>query len=336
MPKLWQQAAAASLAVMVTVLVPVSSAFADSKPYFQTLYGGPFAGGAFKDAGGSCSTNYQTPYGGGGSPDYYQGAIMAFGTTGPREGAHSSLDAFALGKIEGDGAAAKQYGFYSGNSGFNQLSYSNVNTASPAISDFWGGNLEGQAAGAHCIPDYYDSFLDMDGATTYSVSRTIVADGSTKNVSAGSKEIIFVDGDAYIGGNVVYGSHTVDNVPKFALVVKGNIYIGPNVTQLDGWYIAQPDGANGGEIWTCHDNSSDLPKDTWMRDNCDSSLTVYGAFTAAQVNLGRINGNISGSSAETINYTPEMVLGGSFFEDTSASEGATGAIQSLVNLPPIF
>jgi hypothetical protein len=333
MPKLWQQAAAASLAVIVTVLVPVSAAFADTKPYFVTQYGGPFAGGAFKDASGSCSANYQTPYGGG-TPDYYQGAIMSYGTVGgSRQGAHSGLDAFALGKIEGNGAT--QYGFYSGNSGTGALSFSNVNAGSPTISDFWGGNLEGQASGAHCIPNYYDNFIDMAGATKYGSSRTIVANGSTKTVSAGSKEIIFVEGNAYIGGNIQYAAHTMDNIPKFALVVKGNIYIGPGVTRMDGWYIAQPNGSSEGEIWTCHDGAA-KPTDQWMRTNCGTNLTVNGALTAAHVYLGRIAGNLGGASAETVNFSSEMVLGGEFFEGSNAEEGSTGAIQSLVNLPPIF
>jgi hypothetical protein len=73
-----------------------------------------------------------------------------------------------------------------------------------------------------------------------------------------------------------------------------------------------------------------------MRTNCGTNLTVNGALTAAHVYLGRIAGNLGGASAETVNFSSEMVLGGEFFEGTNAEEGSTGAIQSLVNLPPIF
>ena len=332
MPKLWQQAAAASLAVLLVVLVAASSASAaDSKPYFQTQYGGPFAGGWFDQGSNSCrgSSDYQSPYNPSGTPDYYKGAIMAFGTAGsPRQGAHSGLDAFALGKIEGNGAAAKQYGFWSGRSGTGSLSFANVNSG---ISDFWGGNLEGLLSYAHCIPDYFGT---KSSSATQSLSGNNTISGRT--VAAAAKQLIFVNGNVYISGNITYGAHDSSNIPKFALVVKGNIYISPDVDQLDGWYIAEPAGSSGGEIWTCHDGT-DKPTDQWMRDRCDDKrLTVNGAFTAAHTYLGRIGGDVGGTQAENFNFTPEMVLGGPFFDETSASSSSTGAIQSLINLPPIF
>ncbi|HEX5395399.1 MAG TPA: hypothetical protein VFW52_03565 [Candidatus Saccharimonadales bacterium] len=331
LPSFWQQTAAASLAVIITALVPVSVAIADTKPYFITQYGGPFAGGAFKDSAGLCSTNYQTPYSA--SPaNYFQGAIMAFGTVSApttRSGAHSEQDAFALGKIEGNGA--KQYGLYSGISGNNALSFSNSNTSSPSISDFWGGNLEGLLSYSHCIPDYYGT---KSGSATQSLSGSQTISGRT--IAAGGKQLIFVNGNVFINGDIQYAAHDSSNIPKFALVVKGNIYISPDVHQLDGWYIAQPNGAAGGEIWTCHDGTN-KPTDQWMRDKCDDNrLTVNGAITAAHVYLGRISGNLGSAPAETVNFTPEMVLGGPFFDETSAGSDSTGAIQSLISLPPIF
>jgi hypothetical protein len=339
MPKLWQQTAAASLAVLMAILVPVSVSAADSKPFFQTQFAGPFAGGSFDNGSpGTCrgSADYQSPYpSGGGTPDYYKGAIMAFGTVsgGARQGAHSNLDAYALGKIEGPGPAGAQYGFYTGNgsSSTGGLSFAN---SSSGISDYWGGNLEGLLSYSHCIPDYYGT--KSGSATQTRGGGTIVSNGSTKTINAGGKEIIFVNGNAYIGGNIEYASHDATNIPKFALVVKGNIYIGPGVDRLDGWYIAQPDGSNSGEFWTCHDGSN-KPTDQWMRVNCDDNrLTINGAVTAAHVYLGRISGSVGGPAAETVNFTPDMVLGGPFFDETSAGSGSTGAIQSLISLPPIF
>jgi hypothetical protein len=72
-------------------------------------------------------------------------------------------------------------------------------------------------------------------------------------------------------------------------------------------------------------------------------LTVNGSLIARQVNLFRTNGDISSAAsgeasnspniAETINYTPAMLVGGPFFNPPPTK---TLDIESLVNLPPLF
>jgi len=348
MPKLWQQAISAVLAILFTALVPLSTASADTKPYFRTLNGGPFAGGWFNSGIDSCSTStdYQSPFVGPGPNQYYRGAIMGWSDLGtPRgTGASSNLDAFATGLIEGKGSP-DFYGFYTGLAGNNPLSLANVNSFS--VSNFWGGVLEGAAGGEHCVPDYYGTKqVGVPPAWTGSfaaVSPTnqfIWSGGSLSGtVPAGKTVIIFVNGNVNITGNITYEPHDITNVPKFALVVRGDIRISSTVTQLDGWYIAQPtSGTTRGVIWTCNNGTDTIP-DTFIRSNCNGRLTINGALTAKQVNLARINGNLGSSSAEDVNFSAAMVLGGPFFEAAPGGGGGStsaGAIQSLISLPPVF
>lgn len=353
MPKFWQQALGAALAILLVVLLPISTVSADTKPYFRTLNGGPFAGGWFGD-GCSASADYQSPYKGA-SFDPYKGAIMGFLDLG-NGGASSNLDAFATGLIEGETTAPDdKYGFSTGlpsagpgPTGSRSLSFSNVAPSSPSIGDFWGGILEGASGGEHCIPDYFGT-KDTNIVGSWNGINYIESGQRTSSstdmpagvIPSGNKLIIFVNGNVQINGNITYGSNNLSSVPKFAVIAKGNIYISPNVTQLDGWYIAQPtSGSSGGVIWTCSNGTEPLP-DTYLRTTpgCSTKLTINGALTAKQVNLSRIGGNIGTvTSAEDVNFTAAMVLGGPFFEETTSGGGSSsaGTIQSLISLPPVF
>lgn len=340
----------ASTTLTAALLTSTGLALAESRPYFVANDGDVFTGGWFYDPGGLCQTGAATYQ----APDYsdlngtrYDGAIMAFGTLGPpRVGASDNLDAFALGMIEG---GASSYGFYTGLSGSSDLSFSNDNLP----NQYWGGIFEGDGARPdHCIPDYWAKQSELPAATSagsvnfnagngkYLVnpSGTLTLPGGT--VGASKNLAYFINGDVFITGNINYdAASTADNIPKFVLVVRGNIYIAPGVNEIDGWYIAQPNGTNDGVIWTCHDGNpaNSQPQDTWVRTNCDGPLTVNGAFTAKQINLLRINGGLNtaapaGPPAEIFNYTPAMVIGGPFF---NAPPGQ-GSLDSLISLPPVF
>lgn len=312
------------------VAVPV---YADSKPYFVTQNGGPFTGGWFRPGTGACGANYQQPTFGSSVGNKFRGAVLAFATPS-RTGANSNLDAFATGIIEGN--SSNDYGFYTGLAGVGpspngtrSLSFSNA--GSLGASDFWGGFFEANGtAHAHCIPDY----------ATISAGSTALPPGNFtgRTIAANTKITYLVNGNVNITGNVVYGPHDMTNVPKFRLIVRGNIYIAPNVTQLDGWYVAQPSsGTTGGVIWTCSNGTEPL-SDTYIRANCNNKpLTINGALTAKQVNLTRVNdgSGIPGSPAETVNFSPEMVLGGGF-SDNGSTSSTSGTIQSLISLPPVF
>lgn len=177
---------------------------------------------------------------------------------------------------------------------------------------------------------------------------------------------IYVSGNVYIGDNIKYENHDASSIPKFALIVSGSIYIGPNVTQLDGLYIAQPAtnnaatvSADDGVIWTCHPSNT-ATLDYFYPPTCTSPLVVNGALIAKQVNFLRVRGDIGSAStnednpsttitncttspyggcnvAETINYTPDVIMGGGFF-NSSSSSSSSGAlpVDSVISLPPVF
>ena len=350
-------------AVLVS-LVP-ASALADTKPYFKVFGGSVFAGGEFNSGASSCSTsdsNYQAPsY----APltNQYEGGILAFATSA-RLGASTDFGAFAMGLIEG--SPATQYGFYTGASGTNTLSFANSNGA--ISTNYWGGYLAGASPQAHCIPDYYDTkqssptnlgtaaSVDLSSLSSkqYIVTPTgaSVAITASTGIANSTNVTLFVNGNAYIDGNIDYASgYTADQVPKLALVVKGEIYIDHSVNEMDGLYIAQPtSGITGGDIWTCHDGTNSAPDPTWVRNNCGSGtgdcskqLVINGAVIAQQVLLLRTNGDLANASTnepssscnigEVFNYIPAMVIGGGFF-DPPASQ--TPNLDSLISLPPVF
>lgn len=353
------------------VLAPIATVHA-TKPYLK-VFGADVMSGGWFSAGGSCNTaagsNYQDPnYPG--SPDNRVGGILAFskedGSGNGAGGASSQYGAFALGIIEGNGAAS--HGFYSagaltavGSTPKNKLSFANDNAAAP-----WGGFFEGNVRQSACVPDYYAklatttaSGLGVLTSATGTGAYTATASGSDPynvtagavNIAAGRRITIFVNGNAYIGHNITYQLDGESNVPKFALVVKGNIYIDPSVTRIDGVYIAQPAGsivaADDGAIWTCHRDDS-YPVYTDFISACGNPLTVNGSLIAKQVNFLRTRGDVtvaatsedslsgatsSNNIAEIVNYTPAMVVGGPFFNQPP---GPTLKVQSIISLPPVF
>jgi hypothetical protein len=313
-------------------------------PYFKTAGSDLFAGGWFTNASSQCvAANYQNPtYGGGAPSNQYTGAVMTFAEAS-RAGASSDLGAYALGILEGN--APSHYGFVTGPAGTNSLSFANTGSY---LGSNWGGLFEGAGLNSNCIPNYFDTksvgatspgSINLNAAKgVYNVGSTTLGGGT---VPAGANIAYFVSGDLTITGDVRYAAHTASTSPKFVVVVRGNIYINHTVQQLDGWYIAQSTAggtpaSNDGRIWTCRDGSVGSTDDIWIRTSCKSPLTVNGSLTAKQVNFGRIteNGNpLPAAPTEVVNYVPEMALGGGFFNQQNS---ASGKIQSLISLPPVF
>ncbi len=352
------------ISYIVSSLLLAAVAYADTRPYFKAYGADTFTGGWF-NSGSTCNNtdaNYQRP----GTSDL-TGGVMAFAkydaAGNKSSGAGSEFGASALGSVQGD--AAKTYGFSTASSGYKNLTFANEQE--------WGGFLEGTNPQTHCVPDYFGTKQNSPQAVTNNndVDVSSLASGQHKaspgggittvhangKIGADKKITLFVEGDVFISKDssnegITYdarSSYTADNAPKFALVVKGNIYVAPDVTQLDGLYIAQPDStpASSGVIWTCHTNNANVPTDVFVSAACRTKLTVNGAFIAKQVNLLRIqpnsaNGGIdsavaneppsSANIAEVFNFTPEMVVGGGFFNPTTS----TNKIESLINLPPVF
>jgi hypothetical protein len=281
-----------------------------------------------------------------------------------------------LGEIDGRRAGDGFYsdaGQASGNSVKN-LTFANTNGLS------YGGEFEGSVRQSNCIPDYY-SRMPASAVTINNISQAIGSNkgdykasaapgtvfkltngGSTRTIGVGERITIYVDGDVYIDNNIVYSAAaTVTSVPKFALIVKGSIYIDKGVTELDGMYVAQPADkssaaikADDGVIWTCHPPNTDVLDYTYP-PNCSSPLVVNGALIAKQVNFLRVKGNIdsanpaedslstvsncqSGSCnvSEVVNYTPAVIMGGNFFSSAGTSSTSGLPVGSVISLPPVF
>jgi hypothetical protein len=343
---------------------------ATTNPYFKTYGADVFTGGWVNSGQNSCnpaSADYQ-------APDYvngsvlHRGGIMAFNlaSTSRIAGASSEFGAASLGFIEGSSGSSDTHGFSTGTGTKNELSFANTksNSSNLDLSSYWGGFIEGNTRQTHCFPDYYttkqnspSTVANLNDVSSFSgqkkiSSSSVITMQSSGNIAGGKNITVFVDGNVYIDSNITYEArsyYTADTAPKFALVVKGSIYVSKNVTELDGLYIAQPDPdvndittADTGVIWTCHGSSTTVPTGSFVSQNCRNKLSVEGALVAKQVVLLRAIGDVASATvneskssaniAETVNFIPEMITGGAFFDD----DGSTSDIESIINLPPIF
>jgi hypothetical protein len=351
-----------------------------SRPYFKVFGNDVFTGGGFF-SNGSCNTStglgttYQDDQTLSSDPRY--GSVMAVAKvdssfTKPQGGASSQYGAISLGKIEGSGSSTDpaHLGFYSQGAFAATGSSSDINSLTFANNGSkFGGSFQGLIRQSHCVPDYFGTKQNNPHVTSGDVSGLSSLNGqylfgnpgvTTVNggaIANGRNVTLFINGDAYINGNITYlGGYDTSSVPKFALVVKGNIYIDPSVTELDGLYIAQPKPnisgfaqLTAGVLWTCHDSNTTDPSAAYLSGPCSNQkLVVKGAVIARQVNLSRTKGDVNNAStaedslpnalgssniAEIIDFTPEMVIGGGFFSPSSAT---SYNVESLISLPPAF
>lgn len=365
-----------ALFALITML-PVATAYADTYPYLKVTNGDLSAGGWF---GASCNQasdpNFQDAfYTGGGISDNSAGGIYTYADnpgSGYR-GSSSQYGAYAQGMIDN---ASSPNGFFSGSANtvatHTVLSFANIyNLGSPPTpggysSGIWGGSTHDAA---QCIPDYFtvkqpSSTTALSPSAPPSATGAYTADGTGANafalntaawtIPAGANISIFVNGNVYIGANINYAAHDTTNIPRLAIIAKGDIFVdGNNVTNLDGLYIAQPDSSKfndstnaivsdntQGVFYSCHGQSAGQTIDSgFLIGNCQKPLVVNGAVIAKQVNLLRISGDISGAPAETFNYSSDMVLGGPFFPGSSSGGSSitgTPEFDRIVSLPPVF
>lgn len=311
-----------------------------NKPYVSVYGGDVSAGGGFGNACAGAS-NIEA---------YYKAA-----------GSGTQLAAFAGGTISGFKSAMLRGSLPMAPNG---LSFGND------------GALGGFAQANECTPDYYsvEQYDDGSRKTVINGNRTQDVSGLTDNAQTvingdltiedslpGPLEApfvghhtIFVDGDVFINKNIKYanvgsGWATIVDIPYFTLIVKGNIYIAPGVSELTGKYIAQQNGsdANTGHIYTCAPSIGVTYNTTGSAiwDSCRSNkLTIYGQFVANKIHFVRSIGTISeGSSgeragaskaAEEFIFSPEMYLGLPATRPTATS--TSGVYESVTNLPPIL
>ena len=304
-----------------------------AKPYFK-LNNGDIAAGMGAAVGSSCPG-----WGTSGS-----GTLTSwnFGSIASNFGAGTNLAAYALGVIDGFASAQSAAGFpASGSSPPTGLSFAST-------AGTFGGSFGG---GIACPSDYYATLPtpaspltgafavpDTNNAYTVTSAAAQITGGNITTVATGGhRPVIYVDGDIRITGNITltHGA-TIASLSSFYLIVRGgNIYIDPGVTQLDGVYIAQPNGAVGGKIYTCSAPGNNPPRTAPSDLNgvCRNQLIVNGAFIAKELKLYRsIGSQTPGPPAEIFNYTPATWLAA----PTSIGDSELGGYDAITSLPPIL
>ena len=261
------------------------------KPYAHFFGLDVSAGGNFANGDDKCF---------GASPTL-GGIATSFKAAGPpARGSAVQYGALALGPVGGFGSASLRTSMPFSQNG---LTFANSGTF---------GNLGTK----HCVPDYFStkpaslvkSATDVNLApfnsshSTPTVSQTWYGrspgtnikgfGGSGGGIAKNNRIAIYITGNAYIDQDIVFKNTawaSRDEVPSFYLVATGNIYISPDVTQLDGVYIAK------GTIYTCAKNTFTRYDGVELVANCSNQLIVNGAFIAQQVNLYRTFGSLRNS-----------------------------------------
>ncbi len=272
------------------------------------------------------------------------------GTSGlGNAGAGTNLAAFSRGQIRRFASAQGRNTFPRPTS---ELSFSSI-----VFGDLFGGVL---TYSRPCPTDYAATRLatttsPIAGTTTvpstnnayYASSNLVINSGGPPiTIGLNSRPVFYVDGDVYINSNIqlASGAATIAQLPNFYLVVKGNIWIAPSVTQLDGVYIAQPSGAaNSGRIYTCslRFGGINLPPTAGMLSNSGvcrtNQLTVNGAFLAKELKLYRTNGSIiANNPAEIFNVTPSTWLAVPCAISGCSATGNADGYDAITSLPPVL
>ncbi len=299
--------------------------YVTGKPYFSVKNGDISAGAGMSIGGTECAAS--------GVAANQNAGVVSWnrGTSGGYAGAGTQQGALALGLLQGfataQGSSGQPTGASFGNTGGTS---SQVNVA--------GGVYGGQFGGIGCTGDY---FKDVDPAKiqgSQTLGATSVPNCNGSNAAA-CKVVRYIEGDLYINGDVTFsGSYaSAAQIPSFSVVVRGNIYIAPGVKRLDGFYIAQASGpsATNGVIYTCATSPSIAAGlNANLGTTCNNDLTVNGAFVARQVWLLRTAGSVSGTPAETFNYSPEAWLSTPY--GNGLTQGKTDDYDSITGLPPVL
>lgn len=228
----------------------------------------------------------------------------------------------------------------------------------------------GNLGGSHCIADYYStlpagapnpgSSFDLNGMNgAYSAPSNVTITGN--NIPAGKRIVVYVAGNVIINGDIKFQSpdtawSSVDRIASLYIIAKGNIYIDPAVTNLDGVYVAQGSGATG-DIYTCANGTTPVPV-TSILNNCNAQLIIRGAFVADETHLLRgyssmrygnrleysldpLNpprncgpSNKSVCGAEVFYFSPDMYLAEPVMEPINHAN--TGKYDNITSLPPIL
>lgn len=292
-----------------------------NEPYAQFFGNDVSAGGEFDLASNSCTGSDPTH----GTGSYAEGTIKAFvdgsGTLSAR-GAGTQFAALAHGNnSSGTSDKGAIYLFNTANLRTTAGAYPTTPTGLTFANVSTNGPAYGSSLGlAHCVPDYMATNpLASSGpnwSAAYSNLQTSGAYYSTSSISIGNvgdpavtlpngtSIAIYVKGNVTINRSILFTDtgHTVSmtngayttNIPSLFIIATGNINIAPSVNEVDGVYIAQPDGSgHGGVINTCATGTNDL----FSAATCGGTpLAAKGAFIANNVRLYRTFSSVRNSA----------------------------------------
>jgi hypothetical protein len=294
-----------------------------NKPYFKVTGGDISAGAGMSTGGLNCASGGVAPNPNASIVSWNRGLSGSYGGAGTQYGALALKH--LLGFSSGQGTSLAP----------SQLSFANTGASDQVDEsrELYGGQFGSTA----CTADYF--------ANATNIQTGNITIGAT-NIANGTHQTIYVNGNVYITGNIVFtgalaGYPDTASVPSYSIIVKGNIYVAPGVTQLDGFYIAQPSSgaATNGVIYSCAPfsfgtNAVNVLTST-LQANCNTSLTVNGAFVGRQVWLLRTAGSVnSNTAAETFNYSPDVWLSTPF--GNGLTPGTTDEYDSITSLPPVL
>ncbi|MGI9028068.1 MAG: SurA N-terminal domain-containing protein [Candidatus Saccharimonadales bacterium] len=198
-------------------------------------------------------------------------------------------------------------------------------------------------------PKYFDETIKREtkaggGGLSYSSPKNNNQSYGGGGTLAGNpaftgRHAIYAEGDVVISGDIKYGpagGGTINDIPAFALVVKGDIYISDTVAQLDGLYISQ-----GGTIHTCTDSGRPLDlgnpgdKAILLAKCSQKQLKVDGLLVAEHLKFYRIKGTLrdityAGSGSNRF-YTPRET-----FDTSGGSTNETKAGEALRLTPEVL
>jgi hypothetical protein len=307
-----------------------------AKPYLKVYGGDVAAGSGLETAPDTCTSNTNAAITSwnkrntGPVANHYAGAGVQYAGFALR-----AITDFATGRGNSVGQTTPSWLSFANSTGVN-----NGN-----------GQYGGTFGSVPCINDYYSlrptTTTGLPANVTAMVTGTYGATGGVTltggNVNPGENITVYIDGNVFINSNITYTPNwSFSNTPLFQLVVRGNIYIGNGVTQLDGVYIAQRNGAVGGTIYTCA-TAAAAPTLTngAFYNGCNSKLTVNGAFMANSVEFLRTSGSLSQGTAnepsgasnagEVFNFNPSL-----WMVQPLQSGGGAGSYDAITSLPPVL
>lgn len=319
------------------------------KPYLKSYGADVSAGQAFNPASGSCAA-----VSGKGVYAFAKGSGTSY------RGASSEFGVLSLINVNQFYSVSQRTG---NNSQPKGMTFGNA----PGVGDpTYGGAFGGSGT---CITDYYNATQDtklpartdfQSGSFPAGKSRYVMPAGNINihnlKIPKGIQVAVYINGNVYIDDNITYDASarsSRSDIPYFALIVKGNIYVAPTVTRLDGLFVAQPTNvaspANG-KFYTCSPSIGALYSATTLYASCRQQLSVNGAIIANQIKFLRSNKTLKDSvtkelpnfatgigtnASEVINFTPEMYVAPSPLIDP-LNNSINSKYDAIFSLPPVF